>query len=144
MTYHLLTEKTLWTSLFIAVSIFGDAIQDRISIGENEVPNSTETHDIPPVYELLPEDSAMDSAAAQDTTDSELHDFTVIQNPECVNSAPESVTLRKNSKSSVDPATPRTNKKKQESNRKRNWRASSAISIAIKDNLTSYNIKDQG
>ena len=86
----------------------------------------------------------MDYAVAQDTTGSELHDFTVVRNPKCVKSAPESVTPRKNSKSSVDPVTPHTKKKKKESNRKRNWRASSAISTAIKDNLTSYNIKDQG
>ena len=128
------------------MEMFDDAIQDRISVGENEIPSITETttHNIPPVYELFPEDSPMDYAVAQDTTGSELHDFTVVQNPKCVKSVPESVTPRKNGKSSVDPVTPHTKKKKQESNHKRNWRASSAISTAIKDNLTSYNIKDQG
>ena len=64
----------------VVMEIFDDAIQDRVSVGENEVPSITETttHDIPPVYELFPEDSAMDSAAAQDTTGSELHNFTVV------------------------------------------------------------------
>ena len=64
----------------VVMEMFGDAIQDRISVGENEIPSITETttHNIPPVYELLPEDSPMDYAVAQDTTGSVLHDFTVV------------------------------------------------------------------